>query len=135
MKNFIKSKTLGVYISVIPAIIALVTVIYYMAMQSNTASFLTSVLLFLIAGIVMEILHVIYTKVDVFALLQVIAYGLALGAYLKVSIVTVVNIFNGIVPESADPYLTMYGFLGVCTLIACVSCFFNQDTKSIKNVS
>lgn len=117
MKNFLASKKVGWYVSVVALVLALITLIAYVARGGNYLSPVeSSVVIVLIVGIVLNAV-VLWKDFKVGAILPLVFYAISTAILLNTEMLFVSNVAFGVDGNSFD--LAFYVFI-VCDVLSVI---------------
>lgn len=132
IKNFLKTKSIGWYVSLVSFVTALITLIVYAARGGNIYSPVSGVAVtMLVIGLVANA-AILYKDFKIGAFIPLVFYAIALAVLLNSEMLFLSNVLTGIDGNSLDSaWMTFMVFL-VVTLIASIVAFSMKMTKDNK---
>lgn len=129
IKNFLKTKSIGWYVSLASFVTALVTLIVYAARGGNIYSPVSGIAVtMLVIGLVTNA-AILYKDFKIGAFIPLVFYAIALAVLLNTEMLFLSNVLTGIDGNTLDSsWLTFMVFL-IVTIVASVVAFAMKMTK------
>lgn len=135
MKNWFDNRSLGFWVSLLTAALALIGAILYLVLDGADAERTFSLIGFIIVlvGVVSELL-VVMTRLKFAAMIPTFCYIAGFSIVLRCTVPSVSDVLNGVnfIGGNATMGVIFSVVFFVCSVLGCVSCFLGQVKEEVE---